>query len=721
MGGGLTTSDRSTRGLPYYPVDLYVPASGGGPAPTLAETDPRQIAYLALGRWNAYLRAGHKSDRQRFLDYVSSLINAERRPSNDFSVWPTPTGSAEGSAKSLSAGTQGAVASALLRAHLLLNDATYRQTARRALQALETEILDGGVGSVIGADGFFFEDLAVYPAPHILSGFLVGLIGLYEYVGLFSDPTIDEVIQRSMSTLHSLMGLYDTGYWSRVDLLEKGLATTDEHRFHVALLRALAGCAGCDRCAKLADRWATYQERRSCRVRRALAVSVSASRRALARATRRLMFPPDRSSWSTTNRHAVCIVLPAFPVAGGTRAIVTSITNVMADVWNVAFLTHVVGPHRGDFRIEQFGTRISSPWQFPNVWFYAWAGLRRLASLVRRGNRFRLILPQDGSYTAVFAAIVGKASGARVVSVEHGTLLFPFSSAYRAEMLASLQTRNPILRLALKTRLAMYWPSLQFMERLAARLTDQFLVQGDEIEQIYCQRLGVHPSQIVRFLPAIDTEFFKPLEHNVRNRERARFGFAAKDLLLIINGRLSPEKGLDVAVKGIAAALAVLPRHLRDRVRLGISGSGPSHSELEGLIQSHQLDGITSLLGEAHPETVAILLGIADVYLYTSVRGANTAVSVLEAMAAGCAVVASDRPQSHTKLLAGGRGIAIPAGDVQAIKSALTQVLQDPHWRADMGQAARSYIRDHYSPHSLRRALLRATYYPVAFKPRAGT
>ena len=41
------------------------------------------------------------------------------------------------------------------------------------------------------------------------------------------------------------------------------------------------------------------------------------------------------------------------------------------------------------------------------------------------------------------------------------------------------------------------------MERVAARLTDRFLVQGDEVEDVYCNQLRVHPSRIVRFLPAI--------------------------------------------------------------------------------------------------------------------------------------------------------------------------------------------------------------------------
>lgn len=676
-----------------------------GSSPTTS-IRPSRVAQAALAQWNAFLRTGNPGYRGQFLAYVSRLTRSEVRTRNGLSVWPTSAAGAETHAcdRYLSAGIQGTVGSTLLRAHLLLGDEAYLQAARRALTALETEILDGGVASVVGADGLFFEDVAMYPAAHILSGFMLGLVSLHDYFELSGDTDVLDVIEQSTSTWHILARLYDTGYWSRRDLLDNRLATSEEHAFHVTLLRALDSYSGCDHCAKLADRWAGYQKRRSCRVRRALAERAALGRGALARTARRLMFPPNDRARLADSRDLVCIATPAFPVVGGTRAIVTAIGKLMGNEWDLRYLTYQIGPNPDGLPIERFGGRMSSYWQFPNVWFHAWAGLRKLTYLIRHGNKFRLILPQDGSYTAFFSAIVGKASGARVVSLEHGTLLFPYSRVYRAERVAGL-------RRVARLRLALLWPSLHLMSRVAVRLTDQFLVQGDEIEGIYRQHLGVHPSRIVRFLPAIDTEFFKPLSPAAKEDERTRLGFTVEDLVIVMNGRLAPEKGLDIALVGVAEALKALPVEVRGRVRLIIAGDGPTRSKVESIMRSNQLDSISQLWGEADPRTVAMLLSIGDVFLYTSVRGANTAVSVLEAMAAGCAVVASERPQSHAKLLADARGISIPPGDVAAVRSALSLVLLDSIIRADMGRSARDYIVRNYSPLALRRALLRATYY----------
>ncbi len=709
----MTGADYSVGGLPLYRLDVQRrqearPTENGGNA-----AHPGQVAQLALSQWNAYLRTDHDANRRQFLDHISWLMVAELRAAPDLSVWPTSAaaGEAHDYHQYLSAGIQGAVGSALLRAHLLLGDEVYLQAARRALAALDTEILDGGVSSVVGADGLCFEDVAVYPAAHILSGFVLGLMGLHDYFKQFREPTVGELIERSTSTLHSLICLYDTGYWTRIDLLGKRLATVEEHAFHVSLLRALVSYSGCSHCANLADRWAGYQRRGSRRLRRALAEPTAACRRRLAGICRRLLFRSAGLGSPAATRGPVCIVLPAFPVPGGTRAIVASMAKVMADEWDVVYLTHQVGTNPGDRRIEQFGGGRSSYWQFPNVWFYSWAGLRRLIGMVRRGNSFRLILPQDGSYTALFAGIVGRAYGARVVSVEHGTVTFPYNRVYRAERVAGVGGYGAIRQVVSRLRLSLLWPSLHVMAKVAARLTDQFLVAGDEIEETYRQQLGVHPSRIVRFNPSIDSDLFTPLEPEARERERVRLGIGKDDVIIVMNGRLAPEKGLHIALSAVAETLAGLPSDLRSRLRMIIAGEGPARGDVEAMMHSKGLNSISLLLGEAEPLEVATLLGMSDVFLYTSLRGTNTSLAVLEAMAAGCAVVASERPQSHAKLLADGRGVSIPPGDLSAVRSALSRVLLDPRLRAEMGRSARDYIVRNYSPLALRRALLRATYY----------
>ena len=84
---------------------------------------------------------------------------------------------------------------------------------------------------------------------------------------------------------------------------------------------------------------------------------------------------------------------------------------------------------------------------------------------------------------------------------------------------------------------------------------------------------------------------------------------------------------------------------------------------------------------------------------------------VYEAMAAGCAVVATMQPTDVVQLLAEGRGIAVPAGSADALRDALVRCLCDWVEAKQMGRRARDYIAAHHTARALRRSLLQATYF----------
>src|SRR5260370_37544800 len=85
--------------------------------------------------------------------------------------------------------------------------------------------------------------------------------------------------------------------------------------------------------------------------------------------------------------------------------------------------------------------------------------------------------------------------------------------------------------------------------------------------------------------------------------------------------------------------------------------------------------------------------------------------AVLEAMAASCAVVATNAPQSNAKLLADGRGIAMKPGKSAEIGAALVRLCNDLALCRQMGKSAREYILTHHTAAMLKRNLLRASYF----------
>ena len=192
---------------------------------------------------------------------------------------------------------------------------------------------------------------------------------------------------------------------------------------------------------------------------------------------------------------------------------------------------------------------------------------------------------------------------------------------------------------------------------------------------------------------------------------RAEQGIPEDAILITLITRLALEKGLDCAVEGVAQALLMLPAEVRSRVRVLIAGDGPLRSQVEASIRRYGLDAVCRLWGEAAPSDVVMLLGISDIFLYSGTRGTNYSMAVLEAMAAGCAVIASVVPQSNARLLAEGRGIPVEPGSSAAISQALVRLCNDQELCRQMGPMAREYVERYHNAQMLLRSLSRASYF----------
>ena len=274
----LTSMPQRPSELPLYPLDMphllalpFGSLDEAGVPYNAATTkypaayQPTTIAQYALANWNAYLTTGDEKYKQAFMIQADWLVGHESHLARDAGGWPIPFPMQDyyASAPWLSALTQGNGISVLVRAYQLTGEDIFLQVARRAVRSFELDIRDGGVSTCLGSDGVFFEEVAVYPAAHILNGCLLGLFGLYDYIALTDDAQIATLIRRSHDTLHTLLDSFDTGYWSRYDLRSKNPTTPFYHALHVALFNALALYSGCQQCSALASRWEAYKYRPS--------------------------------------------------------------------------------------------------------------------------------------------------------------------------------------------------------------------------------------------------------------------------------------------------------------------------------------------------------------------------------------------------------------------------------------------------------------------------
>jgi len=137
-------------------------------------------------------------------------------------------------------------------------------------------------------------------------------------------------------------------------------------------------------------------------------------------------------------------------------------------------------------------------------------------------------------------------------------------------------------------------------------------------------------------------------------------------------GRHEPRKGLDVLLN----ALAELPSD----VRCWVASDGP---ETEALQSRFGGDPRIEWLGRLTDDEKIARLASADVFCAPSLRGESFGVVLIEAMAAGTPIVASDLPGYRRVALPEVHALLTPPGDTAALATALKRILED----AELGRA----------------------------------
>ena len=317
--------------LAAYPVDLslFLDDARVHPAQEDIATDfsmegnePIVVAQRALMYWNRYVTSMEDIWRKAFLEAALWLVDQAQHYGSDAAGWPLtyahPIFFTRGAW--LSSIAQGCGLSVLVRAYKLTGDQHWLETAHRVARTFELDILDGGVCTPLGKDGIFFEEVAVYPAAHTLQGCIFGLLGLIDYVANTGNLQMQQPIERSEKSLHTIIGEFDLGFWTRADLLRRRLSTPLQLAQQIALLEAIADHRKCRPCTERVSQWRTYQRDLLSRLRYATAHGVALLKQAVLKCVQAGII-----SHSTTENHRstpvlrVCVPLTDYPSLGGIR------------------------------------------------------------------------------------------------------------------------------------------------------------------------------------------------------------------------------------------------------------------------------------------------------------------------------------------------------------------------------------------------------------------
>ncbi len=222
------------------------------------------------------------------------------------------------------------------------------------------------------------------------------------------------------------------------------------------------------------------------------------------------------------------------------------------------------------------------------------------------------------------------------------------------------------------------------LERLAAHCCHR-IVTVSRFHRRWALELGIGGESKVLAIP---NGIAEPRGSRDRQDVRRELGAAADDILVLNHSRLSRQKGLE----DLIAAFRFLPPPVRSRLRLVLAGEGDQRPALER--QAVEM-GVHALFTGFRSD-IADLLAASDIVAMPS-RWEGLSISLLEAMAAGKAIVASDIESMREATADGQCAALFPAGDAEALASALAGFAGDPQLRADLGRQARRAFLDRYT------------------------
>ncbi|MBA2246036.1 MAG: glycosyltransferase [Gemmatimonadetes bacterium] len=315
----------------------------------------------------------------------------------------------------------------------------------------------------------------------------------------------------------------------------------------------------------------------------------------------------------------------------------------------------------------------------PVLLHYANPSAVRLAEEAQRLDVETRVVPSTGGLAkALELAQLARMLHAERTAVLHAHLAWPLRCT--RGLLAAKLARVPAVIATQQLFAELHSRRARLKHRTVAAGVDRYIAVSREMERamrplVPRRRLSVVPNGI-RVHDFARTRSPATRAALLRSGERA---------LVLTVARLDWQKGLDQLLQ----AAALVPG-----VRFVIAGEGAERARLEREATALGIADRVDFLGER--SDVPDLLASADLFVLPSLIE-GLPVSVLEAMAAGVPVVATDVPGTREAVQDGETGVLVQPGDPPALARAIRRLLEERSLAARLAEAGRCRVRREFS------------------------
>lgn len=231
----------------------------------------------------------------------------------------------------------------------------------------------------------------------------------------------------------------------------------------------------------------------------------------------------------------------------------------------------------------------------------------------------------------------------------------------------------------------------QWLRRVFNPFVTHFIALSRDLESYLLGPVGISPGKVSQFYNGVDAARFHPADDSpaimgcpFRRPEHWLAGTV---------GRMQTVKDQTLLARAFVRALEREPG-LKNSLRLVMVGDGPLRAEAQRILSEAGVADLAWLPGERH-DVPDVLRGLDCFVLPSLAEGISN--TILEAMASGLPVIATHVGGNPELLVDGDTGQLVPAGDPEAMATALIAYAKAPERAREAGRAGRSTVERRFS------------------------
>jgi glycosyltransferase involved in cell wall biosynthesis len=256
--------------------------------------------------------------------------------------------------------------------------------------------------------------------------------------------------------------------------------------------------------------------------------------------------------------------------------------------------------------------------------------------------------------------------------------------------------------------------SHHLLYRLGSRWVNGLVAVSEDVKKSILETMnGIPADKISVILNCVDVSRYGQVTN--RSALRMGLGFAETDHLMALVATFKRQKGHKVLLEAAAELIPQFPN-----LHILLVGDGELRDELQAIARDLNLDRNVHFLGMC--SDIPEILAASDSFVLPSLWE-GLPMALIEAMASGLPVIATDVSGTRQVVVPGETGILVVPGDAQELASAITEFLTNPARAHAMGTHARQRVERLFSAQKQAReyvslfeqALGRTNFRPVLF------